>query len=183
MTKPTDREALADAIQIAMLETLPHDVLRRIAPEGKCGPAAGAIADAILAAGFSRAASRPPEATPTEEPIAWMSRPSKEHPHADTPPHIFEGALDPRTVHDPGPWWEYLPLYLHPAPSREPREDTARLDWLETNAGHELKISRDAELNGTELLRWERRYLTCHNWFAPTLRQAIDAARTGAPHA
>lgn len=54
--------------------------------------------------------------------------------------------------------------------------DAARLDWLEAAARKELKIENDGE--EVALTRWHRRYLSFHGWRKPTLRAAIDAART-----
>lgn len=55
------------------------------------------------------------------------------------------------------------------------REDTARIDWLDANAKHEIVINTDGD--DIEVRRWVRKYITYHNAYGSGLRRAIDAFR------
>jgi len=50
--------------------------------------------------------------------------------------------------------------------------DRDRLDWLDRYAKYEIAI--DADGDGVEVKRWHRKYLSYHNTFGRTVREAID---------
>jgi hypothetical protein len=64
--------------------------------------------------------------------------------------------------------------------AKELNVERARIDWLQENAHHELKIERE-HTSRFSLERWYRRYVSFHTWGGANLREAIDEARASAP--